>query len=300
MYAIQVDNLCKTYNSDFKALKDLSLTVNKGEFLCLLGRNGAGKTTFVQMLCSLVRITSGKVKVYGKDLIKDSNFVKSKIGLVPQEFNLAMFECCLQILITQAGYYGIPYKQSYHRAKELLQELDLWHKRKHNSMSLSGGMKRRLMIARALMHDPDVIFFDEPTAGVDIEMRQVVWEIMKKLNKRGKTIILTTHYFEEAEKLCDTLAILDQGKIRIHGNLNEILNKCSKQVYQFKLNGNLQNFVENNRELNIKILDINNIEVAIDGNLDFFLKKIINTKIEVLSVKPLNSRLEDYFLNIIK
>ena len=300
MYAVEVKNLCKSYHNKLDALKNLNFNINRGEFLCLLGKNGAGKSTFVHILSSLVNLSSGKVAVFGKDLIKDNEFVKSKLGLVPQEFNLAMFEGCFQILVTQAGYYGIPYKQAAIRAEELLKELNLWHKKDSKSMELSGGMKRRLMIARALMHDPDVIFFDEPTAGIDIEVRQVVWKIMQKLNKQGKTIILTTHYFEEAEKLCETLAILDKGKIIVHDNLKKILNKFSKQIYHFKIFGDMKDFIAHHKDLNIKLLPENNIEITIRGNLEDVLSKLLNAKIKILNINLVNSGLEDYFLKIIK
>ena len=300
MYAVQVKNLCKSYHNNVEALKNLNFNINRGEFLCLLGKNGAGKTTFVQVLSSLVNLTSGKVAVFGKDLIKDNDFVKSKIGLVPQEFNLAMFEGCFQILVTQAGYYGIPYKQAAIRAEELLKELNLWHKKDSKSMELSGGMKRRLMIARALMHNPDIIFFDEPTAGIDIEVRQVVWKIMQKLNQKGKTIILTTHYFEEAEKLCETLAILDKGKIIVHDNLKEILNKFSKQIYHFKIMGEIKDFIAYHKDLNIKLLSKNDIEITIKEDLDYVLSELSKAKIRILKVNLVNSGLEDYFLKIVK
>ncbi len=210
--AISINNLVKKYPRT-EALKDISLSVRGGEFFALLGPNGAGKTTTINILTGLTNMTSGKIELFGKDVIKDYKEARSLIGLVPQEFNFDAFEKVYNILFFSAGYFGIPNKQREPRIKKILQELNLWGKRNSKALTLSGGMKRKLMIARALIHQPKILILDEPTAGVDVETRKAIWSYMKKLNKEGVTILLTTHYIEEAEQLCERIAIINQGKI---------------------------------------------------------------------------------------
>ena len=264
MLALNIKRLSKTYKNGLKALKNIDLEVKKGQFLALLGKNGAGKTTFVEILSYLTRKTSGEVFVKGKNLDQDPTLIKSFIGIVPQEFNLAIFESVIQILLTQAGYFGIDKKTAFKRAKKLLIELDLWEKRDQSVIKLSGGMKRRLMIARSLIHNPDIIFFDEPTAGVDIQVRKKIWNIMRELNKQGKTIILTTHYFEEAEKLCNTLAIIDKGKMMMHGSLRSILSKYNSQKYIIEFERGQKSLINAD---NITYLSPRVIEVSIDKKI---------------------------------
>ena len=297
MLALRVQALSKTYKNGFIALKKINLDIKKGQFLALLGKNGAGKTTFVEILSSLTKKTAGTVTIHGKDLDDDPAFIKACTGMVPQEFNLAIFETVLQILITQAGYFGIKTDSAYKTAKKLLIALDLWEKRNNAVVELSGGMKRRLMIARALMHNPSIIFLDEPTAGVDIQVRQKIWTIMKDLNKQGKTIILTTHYFEEAEKLCDSLAIIAKGKIIMHDSLKKIFDKCPKQKYIIELDPkhNLNVTADN-----ITSLSKRKLQVLIDKDytLSSSLEKILSQGAKINSAQPQNTRLEDLFLNI--
>ncbi len=213
MLALDIRNLKKTYAQGVEALKGINLSVNEGEFIGLLGPNGAGKSTIIGILNSLVIKSSGKVKVFGNDLDTDSSSLKSCIGTVPQEFNFSIFEKVKSIVVNQGGYFGMPYCLANERAEEYLKKLHLWDKRNVISRSLSGGMKRRLMIARALVHRPRMLILDEPTAGVDIEIRRSMWDFLKELNAAGTTIILTTHYLEEAEDLCDRIAIINNGSI---------------------------------------------------------------------------------------
>ena len=298
MWDLSVKGLSKIYENGGRALTDITLDVKEGQFLALLGKNGAGKTTFVEILSSLTHKTSGEVLVRGKDLEKDNNFIKSLVGIVPQEFNLAIFENTMQTLITQAGYFGIGKATAYKRAENLLKALDLWEKKDQAVITLSGGMKRRLMIARALMHDPKIIFFDEPTAGVDVEVRQKIWTILQNLNKEGKTIVLTTHYFEEAEKLCDSLAIIHEGRIIIHDSLSNIFHKYPKRKYLIELE-NLQN--SGIEAPHIKILSANELEVTIskEHSLNQTIEYIISQGAIIQNIQPKNSRLEELFLNMV-
>jgi ABC-2 type transport system ATP-binding protein len=213
MAAIEIKDLVKTYQTGTKALKGVSLTVEPGDFFALLGANGAGKTTLIGILTGLVNKTSGTVKVYGHDIDKDFSSAKTFLGVVPQEFNFHMFENVLDIVVNQAGYFGIPHKVALKDAEAILKKVGLWEKRKAMSRTLSGGMKRRLMIARGLIHHPKVLILDEPTAGVDVELRIGMWEYLREINKQGTTIILTTHYLEEVEQMCRHAAIIKEGEI---------------------------------------------------------------------------------------
>lgn len=230
MHAIEVKDLRKTYApskgqaAGTEALKGVSLTVAEGDFFALLGPNGAGKTTIIGILTSLVTKTSGEAKIFGVEIAKDPSLAKTYIGLVPQEFNFNIFEKVIDIVVTQAGYYGIPRKEALQRAEPLLKDLGLWDKRNDPSQQLSGGMKRRLMIARGLIHSPRLLILDEPTAGVDVEMRRGMWDFLRRLNsKEGTTIILTTHYLEEAEALCRNIAIINKGTIVVNEPMQQLL-----------------------------------------------------------------------------
>jgi len=213
MQAIQIKNLTKFYRNGFKALDNLQLTVEPGQFFGFLGPNGAGKTTTIGVITGLANYQSGDVKVFGKDVKADYRETRAMIGLVPQEFNFDPFLSAEQILTYEAGYFGLPYREGKKRAEEWLKFFDLWEKRKDGYKKLSGGMKRRLLIARALMHDPKILILDEPTAGVDLELRYLLWNFLKELNSKGKTIFLTTHYIEEAEKLCTHAGVVHQGRV---------------------------------------------------------------------------------------
>ena len=232
MYALEIEQLRKTYAGGFEALKGISLQVKKGDFYALLGPNGAGKSTTIGVISSLVNKTSGKVNVFGFDIDKDLELAKQNLGLVPQEFNFNQFETVEQIVLQQAGYYGVSKSLAKERAKKYLSKLDLWEKRSERARNLSGGMKRRLMIARALMHEPQLLILDEPTAGVDIELRRSMWEFLQEINeKQGITIILTTHYLEEAEMLCRNIGIINRGELIENTTMKSLLNKLSVETF---------------------------------------------------------------------
>ena len=235
MQALVLRQLTKIYKNGIKALKAIDLAVDEGDFFALLGPNGAGKTTAIGIVTSLVNKTSGSVEVFGHDIDRELEIAKSCIGLVPQEINFNMFETCFTIVVNQAGFYGIPRQLAKQRAEKYLKQLQLWERRNSIARSLSGGMKRRLMIARALMHEPKLLILDEPTAGVDIEIRRSMWEFLRHLNDSGTTIILTTHYLEEAENLCRNVAIIEGGNIIERDSMANVLRKLQTEVFVFNL-----------------------------------------------------------------
>src|SRR3984957_6810722 len=235
MQALVLRQLVKTYKNGIKALKAIDLEVEEGDFFALLGPNGAGKTTAIGIVTSLVNKTSGIVEVFGHDIDRELEAAKSCIGLVPQEINFNLFETCFDIVVNQAGFYGIPRPLAKQRAEKYLKQLQLWERRNSIARSLSGGMKRRLMIARALMHEPQLLILDEPTAGVDIEIRRSMWEFLRNINDAGTTIILTTHYLEEAEYLCRNIAIIDHGNIIERDSMVNVLRKLQTEVFVFNL-----------------------------------------------------------------
>ena len=228
--ALSTEKLTKTYSNQLKALLGVNLKVEKGDFFALLGSNGAGKTTAIGIICGLLKSTSGSVEINGLDQKAHVNKIKRMIGLMPQEFNFNPHEPNIEILINQAGYFGIARNEAKIQAEKLLKKMELWDRRFDVAQSLSGGMKRRLMLARALMHDPEILILDESTAGVDVEIRQSMWLYLKQLNKEGVTIILTTHYLEEAESLCRNIAILDKGELIEQSNMKKLLLKAKHQV----------------------------------------------------------------------
>ncbi|MDC0663272.1 ABC transporter ATP-binding protein [Marinobacter sp. SS21] len=230
-HALEIKGLSKTYGDGFAALKGIDLTVAEGDFFALLGPNGAGKSTTLGIVCSLVNKSGGAVKVFGHDIDTDLSAAKMHLGVVPQEFNFNQFEKVFDIVTTQAGYYGIPLKQAAASAEKYLKKLGLWDKRDTPARMLSGGMKRRLMIARALVHEPGLLILDEPTAGVDIELRRSMWTFLEEMNRQGTTIILTTHYLEEAEALCRNIAIIDHGRIIKHTSKRELLQQLNLQTF---------------------------------------------------------------------
>lgn len=229
--ALTIKNLSKVYDNGFQALKGISLTVEQGDFYALLGPNGAGKSTTIGIVCSLVSKTDGQVQVFDADIDEDFPAAKKYIGIVPQEFNFNMFETAFDIVVNQGGYYGMPVKLARQRAEKYLKELGLWDKRAVATRTLSGGMKRRLMIARALVHQPKLLILDEPTAGVDIEMRRSMWDFLQKINAEGTTIILTTHYLEEAEALCRHIGIINHGEIVEDTSIRELLRRLQREVF---------------------------------------------------------------------
>ncbi len=221
--AVSIKNLRKTYKKGTEALKGVDLSIEEGDFFALLGPNGAGKTTLISILTGLATKTSGEVEVFGASIDTQTERAKTYIGLVPQEFNFNIFEKVIDILVNQAGYYGIPRKAALARAEIILKDLGLWEKKNEKSQKLSGGMKRRLMIARALMHEPKLLVLDEPTAGVDVELRRSMWEYLRRINSEGTTIILTTHYLEEAEQLCRNVAVINHGQILAHESMASLI-----------------------------------------------------------------------------
>jgi len=227
--AVSIKNLRKTYKTGVEALKGVDLEIAEGDFFALLGPNGAGKSTIISILTSLTTKSSGEVKIFGNSLDTDRDKTKTYIGVVPQEFNFNIFEKVIDIITVQAGYYGIPRAQAIKDAEPILKELGLWEKKDSPSQQLSGGMKRRLMIARALIHKPKLLILDEPTAGVDIEMRRGMWDFLRRMNAEGTTIILTTHYLEEAEELCRTVAIINKGEVKLHETMHKLLEANGKE-----------------------------------------------------------------------
>lgn len=300
MKALSINKLSKTYRNGLQALKAVSLDIEQGDFFALLGPNGAGKTTTIGIITSLVTKTAGSIKVFDTDLDEDPEQAKSYIGLVPQEFNFNGFEQVKHILVTQAGYYGMPASEAEPRADELLKQLGLWEKRHTPSRSLSGGMKRRLMIARALVHNPKLLILDEPTAGVDIELRRSMWTFLRKINAAGTTIILTTHYLEEAESLCRNIAIIDKGEIIENTDMKSLLNRLDKEAFILDLKYPLLNNALEG--LDYERLDDTTIEVEISRgeSLNSVFEVLSRHGVEVVSMKNKANRLEELFLNLVE
>lgn len=301
MKALTISNLSKIYQNGLQALNNISLDVEQGDFFALLGPNGAGKSTTIGVITSLVTKTEGQVHVFDSDLDIDPEQAKSYIGLVPQEFNFNGFEQVKHILITQAGYYGMTVEQAEPRADELLHQLGLWQKRDNTARSLSGGMKRRLMIARALVHKPKLLILDEPTAGVDIELRRSMWTFLQKINSEGTTIILTTHYLEEAENLCRKIAIIDQGKIIENTDMKTLLNRLDKETFILDLKYPLPSEINLN-DLHFELIDDTTLEVELDrsASLNDLFALLTTQGIEVCSMKNKANRLEELFLSLVE
>jgi ABC-2 type transport system ATP-binding protein len=299
--ALSIHHLNKTYRNGLQALKQVSLDVEQGDFFALLGPNGAGKSTTIGVVTSLITKTAGSIKVFDTDLDADPEQAKSYIGLVPQEFNFNGFEQVKHILVTQAGYYGMPAKQAEPRADELLKQLGLWEKRHTPSRSLSGGMKRRLMIARALVHNPKLLILDEPTAGVDIELRRSMWTFLRKINAEGTTIILTTHYLEEAENLCRNIAIIDKGEIIENTDMKSLLNRLDKEAFILDLKYPLMES-DDLDGLEFERIDSTTIEIEISRgeSLNSIFELLSRHGVEVVSMKNKVNRLEELFLNLVE
>lgn len=300
MKALEITGLRKTYRGGFEALKGIDLEVDEGDFYALLGPNGAGKSTTIGIISSLVNKTSGQVKVFGYDLDTQLTDLKRQIGLVPQEFNFNQFETVQQIVVNQAGYYGVPRSLAKERSEKYLKQLGLWDKRNEPARSLSGGMKRRLMIARALLHEPKLLILDEPTAGVDIELRRSMWDYLTKINQQGITIILTTHYLEEAEMLCRNIGIIDSGRIIENTSMKRLLAQLSRETFVFDLepghNGaDIENF-------NHRWTDEQTLEVEVDKNagLNAVFEQLSAQKVKVLSMRNKANRLEELFVSMVE
>ena len=301
MKALSIKNLSKTYRNGMQALKEINLDVEQGDFFALLGPNGAGKSTTIGVITSLVTKSTGSIQGFDTDLDIDAEQAKSYIGLVPQEFNFNGFEQVKHILVAQAGYYGMPASQAEPRADELLKQLGLWEKRDTPSRSLSGGMKRRLMIARALVHNPRLLILDEPTAGVDIELRRSMWTFLRKINAEGTTIILTTHYLEEAESLCRNIAIIDKGQIIENTDMKSLLNRLDKETFVLDLKEPLNDTFQL-KGFDYQQIDNTTLEVEIHRgeSLNSVFEQLSHTGIEVTSMKNKVNRLEELFLNLVE
>lgn len=299
-YALEINNLHKTYPNGLVALNGANLRVKQGDFFALLGPNGAGKSTIIGILTSLINKTSGKTIIYGNDT--DSHFSKAKsfIGVLPQEFNFNVWEPIEEILVNQAGYYGIKRHDAFKRARHWLKTLNLWDKRHDIARNLSGGMKRRMMIARALMHDPEILILDEPTAGVDIENRHTMWKFLVDINKQGKTIILTTHYLEEAENLCQSIAIINKGKIIEHTNTRELINRLGSETIILDIKPPLTK-TPTLRCNAIRLIDKHTLEVDVDKHtgISNLIGELSHLGIDVHSMRNKANRLEQLFLKIV-
>ena len=298
--ALKITNLQKTYDNGFEALKGIDLEVKQGDFFALLGSNGAGKSTAIGIICSLVNKSAGDIEVFGYNIDTHREEVQEHIGLVPQEFNFNIWEPIQEIVINQAGYYGIDRTTAKTRAKELLTHLDLWDKRNEQAQNLSGGMKRRLMIARALVHNPKLLILDEPTAGVDIEIRRSMWEFLTKLNKSGTTIILTTHYLEEAESMCNNIAIINKGEVVESTSMKELLSRLQVETFVLDLKEPLDT-LPSDCELTIHQLDPSRIEVDLDKtrSLNYLFETLSKHNIRVLSMRNKTNRLEELFVKLV-
>ncbi len=301
MNAIEIKNLTKVFPGGKRAIDDVTLTIKEGEFFALLGPNGAGKTTTINVLTGLVPKTEGEVLVFGESISKNHTYIKSLIGIVPQEFNFGIFETLIDIVVTQAGFYGVKRKDALIRAEEVLKKLSLWEKRNDQARTLSGGMKRRLMIARALMHDPKILILDEPTAGVDVELRRDMWVFLEELNKKGVTILLTTHYLEEAEQLCKNMAVIQLGKVIAEGAIKELVSGQETQLFVVDIIGTISD--DNLKALEIflpKKVDDNTFEILIStahSLTDFFdICKV--SGIRPMSIRPKSNRLEEFFITL--
>ena len=300
--ALHISHLDKIYPNGQVALKDVELVVEHGDFFALLGPNGAGKSTTIGVVTSLIKKTSGKVHIYGLDIDTHFNAAKKHIGLVPQEFSFNQFEPVIEILINQAGYYGVPPSTARKDAEVYLKKLGLWEKRHQEARNLSGGMKRRLMIARAMLHQPQLLILDEPTAGVDIEIRRMVWNFLGELNQQGTTIILTTHYLEEAEKLCRNIAIIDNGKIIANTTMRALLNSSDSESFTLYLAEPIS--TENMPNINsvtLKQIDAYTVEVITSSKTDLarVFTELSRHNIHLLSLRNTSNRLEELFLKLV-
>ena len=301
MKALSIHNLKKTYSNGFAALKGVDLEVESGDFFALLGPNGAGKSTLIGIISSLVNKSSGEVSICGYDIQDQSSAAKSCIGLVPQEINFNQFETTKNVVLNQAGFYGIPRKQALINTEQCLKQMDLWDKRDVVSRRLSGGMKRRLMIARAMVHNPRLLILDEPTAGVDIEIRRSMWKLMEEVNQSGTTIILTTHYLEEAESLCRNIAIINNGQIIEKSSMHELLSRIPLEYFLLDIAMPLSEAPKIDG-YEIRLADSHSLEVAVDKSLGInrLFQQLAEQGITVLSLKNKSNRLEQLFIDLVQ
>jgi len=301
MYALVLRQLTKVYKNGIKALKGIDLDVDEGDFFALLGPNGAGKTTIIGIVTSLVTKTSGSVEVFGYDIDRELELAKSCIGIVPQEINFNLFESLFTIVVNQAGFYGIPRRLAKQRAEKYLKQLQLWDRRHSIARALSGGMKRRLMIARALMHEPKLLILDEPTAGVDIEIRRSMWEFLRNINDEGTTIILTTHYLEEAENLCRNVAIIEGGRIIERGTMSHVLSKLQTEVFVLNLSEpvSMPPALPGFRN---EMTDDHTLEVELSRgqSLNEIFSQLSSQGVRVNSMRNKVNRLEELFMRLVE
>ena len=300
MYALEVNDLRKTYKNGVEALKDVSLRVEEGDFFALLGPTGAGKSTLIGIISSLVNATSGETRVFGASVQKERSRAMSYIGLVPQELNFNQFEKPMEIVVNQAGYYGIPRKIALERAEKYLRQLDLWDKAEKISRTLSGGMKRRLMIARAMVNEPRLLILDEPTAGVDIEIRRSMWEFVKEINREGTTVILTTHYLEEAESLCRNIAIIDHGEIIKNTDMKSLLATLDVETFVLDLRESID-YCPAVEGMEIVVRDDRTLEASLpkQKSLNTLFSELERQGIHVLSMRNKANRLEELFMALV-
>jgi ABC-2 type transport system ATP-binding protein len=302
MKALSIRGLRKVYKGGLEALKGIDLDVNQGDFFALLGPNGAGKSTTIGIISSLVNKTAGSVSVFGYDLDTQLVELKRQIGLVPQEFNFNQFETVQQIVVNQAGYYGVPRDVAKQRSQQYLTQLGLWDKRNSPARTLSGGMKRRLMIARALLHEPKLLILDEPTAGVDIELRRSMWDYLEQINKQGITIILTTHYLEEAESLCRNIAIIDRGAIIENTSIKRLLATLNMETFVLDLDPNTVKNAVTLEGFQWRQVEEHTLEVEVQKSkgLNSVFEQLSQQQIQVLSMRNKANRLEELFVNLVE
>ena len=297
-YALEIKHLYKTYRNGVIALKDINLSVEDGDIFAFLGPNGAGKSTVIGIITTLVNITSGEVKVYGKDIMQHPEITKQMIGVVPQEYNLNQFIPIIETMVNIGGYFGLSKKQALSKTQELFEDLGIWHKRESTPRELSGGMKRRLMIARALIHNPKLLILDEPTAGVDTELRLTMWDFFKKINNDGVTIILTTHYLEEAERLCKNLSIIHHGEVVQNSPMVDIMSSSRKHTYIVRTDSKITD--KNIFEENINIIDDKSCELTVDNKTSIteIIKKFNQSNINVIDILSKRNKLEELFIEL--
>ena len=297
-YALEIEHLNKTYRNGVIALKDINLNVEDGDIFAFLGPNGAGKSTVIGIITTLVNITSGRVKVYGKDIMEHPETTKQMIGVVPQEYNLNQFIPIIETMINIGGYFGLSKKQALSKSQELFEDLGIWDKRESTPRELSGGMKRRLMIARALIHDPKLLILDEPTAGVDTELRLKMWDFFKKINNDGVTIILTTHYLEEAERLCKNLSIIHHGEVVQNSPMADIMSSSRKHTYIVRTDSKITD--KNIFEENINIIDDKSCELTVDNKTSIteIITQFNKCNINVIDILSKRNKLEELFIEL--
>ena len=297
-YALEIERLNKTYRNGVIALKDINLSVEDGDIFAFLGPNGAGKSTVIGIITTLINITSGRVKVYGKDIMEHPEATKQMIGVVPQEYNLNQFIPIIETMVNIGGYFGLSKNQALTKAQELFEDLGIWDKRESTPRELSGGMKRRLMIARALIHNPKLLILDEPTAGVDTELRLTMWDFFKKINNDGVTIILTTHYLEEAERLCKNLSIIHHGAVVQNSPMADVMSSSKRHTYIVRTDSKITD--KNIFEENMNIIDDKSCELTVDNKTSIteIITKFNKYNINVIDILSKRNKLEELFIEL--